>query len=374
MKKLLITSTDMMMIQFLVPHVRYLSKNGFHVELACSEVGSRMEDVRNTLGDAAKAIHTVRLHRSPANPGNLLGYRDMRRLLTENEYDIIWTNEPVMGVVTRLAARDARKSGTRVVYMCHGFHFFKGASPLNWLVFYPIERVMSRFCDCIVTMNEEDYRRAKTFHAPSVQKIPGVGVDAARFRSDFTPELRQSKREELMIPPDAFLMLSVGELTKRKNHETALRAMKERNDPAAHYVICGVGDLQPYLKQLCKELGLSERVHFLGYRMDISEIMHCADCFVFPSRQEGLPFALMEAMSCGLPIVCSRIRGNVDLIDDPQGGILCDTFDSHGFCEAISSLSSRDTAAIAAYNAGKLPTFCLENTRAVIFNLLLEKL
>ena len=181
MKKLLITSTDMMMIQFLIPHVKYLSENGFCVEIACSVVGDRLEDVRKALEDVSCVIHTVRLERSPASPRYLLGYGDMKRLLQENRYDIIWTIEPVMGVVTRLAARKARKTGTKVVYMCHGFHFYKGASLANWLIFYPVERVMSRLCDAIVTMNQEDYARAQSFKAKAVYKIPGVGVDTRRF-------------------------------------------------------------------------------------------------------------------------------------------------------------------------------------------------
>ena len=370
MKKLLITSTDLMMIQFLVPHVKYLSENGFHVELACSEVGARMDDVRQALGNVAKAIHTVRLERSPANPRNLLGYRDMRRLLAENQYDIIWTNEPVMGVVTRLAARDLRKSGTRVVYMCHGFHFFKGASLLNWLVFYPVERFMSRFCDAIVTMNQEDYERAKTFHSKHVYKIPGVGVDGSRFLQDADPSLRSSKRRELGIPQDAFLLLSVGELTKRKNHEVVLKALKELKRPDVHYVICGVGNLQEHLETLAKKFGLENRVHFLGYRHDVSEIMHSADCFVFPSRQEGLPFALMEAMASGLPIICSRIRGNVDLIEDRKGGILCDTCNAGHFLDALKTIPGLDHIQMANYNRAKLTNFYLNNTQALLAGLL----
>lgn len=370
MRKLLITSTDLMMIQFLVPHVTYLSENGFHVELACSEVGGRMAEVREALGHAAKSIHTVRLERSPANPRNLLGYADMRRLLQENQYDIIWTNEPVMGVVTRLAARDARRSGTQVVYMCHGFHFFKGASKLNWLVFYPIERFMSRFCDCIVTMNEEDYQRASTFHALNVHKIPGVGVDFSRFVNDVTPEQRKLKREELGVSENAFFLLSVGELTHRKNHEVVLRALHQLQDPNIRYIICGKGKLQPKLETMVQQLGLTGQVSFPGYRMDLSIIYHCADCFIFPSLQEGLPFALMEAMSSGLPILCSRIRGNVDLIDDPQGGILCDANNADQFCEALKRITSFDPQTLADYNRKKLKTFSLENTKVLLADLL----
>ena len=133
----MITSTDLMMIQFLVPHVICLSRNGFEVEIACSEVGGRMAEIREKTAGYVKAVHEVRLVRSPASLKNFQGYGDMKKVIRNGGYDVIWTNEPVMGVVTRLAARQARKHGTKVVYMVHGFHFFKGASKLNWMLYYP---------------------------------------------------------------------------------------------------------------------------------------------------------------------------------------------------------------------------------------------
>lgn len=365
MKKLLITSTDMMMIQFLIPHVRYLSENGFQVELACSVVGDRLGDVKKALADVPCVIHTVRLERSPAKLKNLSGYRDMKRLLKENRYDLIWTNEPVMGVVTRLAARNARKQGTKVLYMCHGFHFYKGAPLLNWMLYYPVERLMSRFCDTIVTINREDEERAKKFHTAKVYRIYGAGVDSSRFQTG-SGISRAEKRCRLGLPQEAWILLSIGELTKRKNHEVVLRAMKEMKDPSVQYIICGKGNLQGHLERLVKDLGLEQQVHFLGYRGDIPDICRMADCFVFPSLQEGLPFALMEAMSSGLPIVCSDIRGNVDLIDDGQGGIVCDAHSVEQFYEALTKLRNADPAPMAAYNREKVKTFALEHTKTQV--------
>ena len=370
MKKILITSTDLMMIQFLVPHVKHLSENGFHVEIACSVVGDRIDDVRKALEGYARAIHTVRLERSPVSPNNLKGYGDMKRLLAEHHYDIIWTNEPVMGVVTRLAARKLRRAGTKVFYMCHGFHFFDGASLPNWLIFYPVERIMAHFCDGIITMNREDYDRASAFKTCPVYKIPGVGVDMNRFHFQNAPDLRIAKRIQLGIPQDAYVLLSVGELSKRKNQEVALHAMKKLADPSIHYVLCGRGGLREHLEQVAAELGLTERVHFLGYRLDVPEMYRMADCFVFPSVHEGLPFALMEAMESGLPIVCSRIRGNVDLIDDQVGGILCDVHNSDDYYTAIRKIQGMDKEKMAAHNRRKLTEFDLSNTKHLIEKIL----
>lgn len=372
MKRLLITSTDLMMIQFLVPHVRYLSEHGFQVDIGCSEVGGRMEDVREAVAGFAGNVYPLRLERSPFSPANRRGYGDLRRLLKKEHYDIIWTNEPVMGVMTRLAARSSRKKGTKVVYMCHGFHFYKGAPLPSWLIYYPIERLMSHHCDAIVTMNQEDSLRARSFSCKKIYKIPGVGVDLEKFRPPAAKDVRGEKRKELGIPEDAYVLLSVGELTTRKNQTVALSAMEKLRDPSVHYVLCGRGDRQPELEAQARSLGLADRVHFLGYRMDVAQIYRMADCFVFPSLHEGLPFALMEAMYCGLPIVCSRIRGNVDLIDDPEGGILCDTHSADSFCQALKDIRHRNLPDMATHNVNKMQEFDLRNVAVLLSGILTE--
>lgn len=369
MKKLLITSTDMMMIQFLIPHVRYLCRRGYEVEIACSQVGERMEDVRRALRDTPVKVHTVSLERSPASPQNIRGYGQMKRLLAENHYDLIWTNEPVMGVVTRLAARKTRKNGTKVLYMCHGFHFYKGAPLHSWLLYYPVERLLSRHCDAIVTINREDETRAKTFSCPAVYRLPGVGVDNRRFQASCAVS-REEKRRQLGIPCNAWVVLSVGELTRRKNHAVVLRAIQKMDDPSVQYILCGKGDLQKELEETARALGIEKQVHFLGYRRDISEICHMADCLAFPSLQEGLPFVLMEAMSSGLPIACSDIRGNVDLIDGGIGGILCNAGSHQQFYTALTQLRGIDPAPMAAHNREKLQAFDVEKVKPQLEGLL----
>lgn len=358
MKKILITSTDMMMIQFLVPHARNLREHGFQVEIACSEVGSRMEDVRSALSGTVAAIHTVRLERSPASPRNLSGYRDMCRLLEKNQYDIIWTNEPVMGVVTRLAARKARRNGTKVVYMCHGFHFFKGASKKNWLIFYPVERLMAHFCDAIVTINREDEARAKTFCADRVEYIHGIGVNTERLRKR---DEQSSIRTELHLTDEDFLVLSVGELNENKNHQVIIRALAQLRDERIHYIICGKGELSERLQTLVKELSLEANVHFLGYRKDVADICLQADAFAFPTRREGLGLAALEAMYCGLPVIASNTRGIQDYTVDGKSGFLRDSEDAAGFADAIRMLKE-DTALrkrCGAYNQETVKAFCL---------------
>ena len=336
MKRLLLTCTDLMAIQFLVPHVKYLSAHDFSVELACSDVGGRLDELRTAL-DGIAPVHVVRLVRSPFSPSNRKGYGDLKRIIDGSRWDVIWTNEPVMGVMTRLAAKKARKSGAKVVYMVHGFHFYKGAPLRNWLLYYPVEKHCSRLCDMIVTINEEDYQRAKTFHAERVEKINGIGLDTERFASCTVNTAE--KRKELGVPENAFFVVSVGELKDHKNHEVMIRALEKAHDPKIVYGICGKGELLEPLQKLAHKLGIARQILFFGYRRDIPEILHTADLFAFPSKRDGLGLAALEAMACGLPLLTSDIRGISDYVENGVTGFRYQTEDINGFTEGLKRYS-----------------------------------
>lgn len=370
-KRILITSTDLMMVQFLVPHVINLSENGFHVEIACSNVGGRVEEIRSKLKNYVKKIYIVRLKRSPLAPVNFAGYHDMKRIINTGHYDLIWTNEPVMGVVTRLAARRARKNGTKVMYMTHGFHFFKGAPKKNWLIFYNIELWGSRLCDAITTINREDYQRAKKMHSPVVKYIHGIGINPARLSQ---PDARSDIRQELQLHKDAFLCISVGELNENKNHQVVIKALGQLKDPDIHYVICGKGNQLENLKTLAKEQGVQNNVHFLGYRLDVVNLCKQADVFLFPSHREGLGVAPLEAMFCGIPLITSRIRGPVDFMKEGKTGYLSDPDDVNSFAAKIKKLKSDpQLRAKMGENCKKaVVPFLLDNSKREVLKLITE--
>ena len=270
--------------------------------------------------------YNIPFERNPLKPGNLKAYKELKEVIDDGGYNIIHCHTPVGAMLTRLAAKQARKKGTRVFYTAHGFHFYKGAPAINWLLYYPVEKWLSRYTDVLITINKEDYERAKTFKAGRVCYVPGVGIDLKKFDVGYVD--KEQKRKEIGVAPDDFVLLSVGELIPRKNHEVVIRAMsvlkQSGNLEHIEYVICGRGAYEADLKKLAEELDVAGHIHFLGYRNDISEICNCADLFIFMSHQEGLPVALMEAMACGLPAVCSNIRGNTDLIDDGVTGLISD--------------------------------------------------
>ena len=370
-KRILITSTELMMIQFLVPHVIHLSENGYKVDIACSDVGGRMDEVREKLKDYVEKIHVVRLERSPVSSKNLLGYQDMKKVIDQEEYDIIWTNEPVMGVVTRLAARTARKKGTKVLYMVHGFHFYKGAPKKYWLMFYPIEKIASHWCDAIITINKEDYERAKTLHAKDVRYIHGIGVDTSRLKPN---DIQCDIKKELGIAEDAFLILSVGELLPRKNQQVIIRALGLLNNKDIHYILCGKGNQLAELQKLAKENHVENQVHFLGYRKDILNIYGQTDLLAFPSMREGLGLAGLEAMYCGLPLVTSNTSGPRDYMENGKTGYMFDPYDAKGFAEGIQKLRKNVELrkACGEYNQKAVIPYYIENVKKEVFELIEE--
>ena len=260
--------------------------------------------VRTVQVDFSRSVRRFGMHRR--------AYKQVKELLKEG-CDLIHCHTPVGAAIARLAARKLQKRGQlKVIYTAHGFHFFKGAPLLYWLLFYPIEKYLSKYTDVQITINKEDFERAsKKFRAKKTVYVPGIGVDVEGLRRAAGKE---SKRSELGIPSDAKLLISVGELSKRKNHLPVIEALNDLDNPDVYYVIVGMGALAEQLKAADK----TGRLILMGYRKDVPELIGAADLFVFPSLQEGLPVALMEAMAIGTPCICSRIRGNTDLMTDER--------------------------------------------------------
>ena len=367
-KRILITCTDSMMKQFLEPHVIYLVEKGYEVEIACSEVLSRMAEVREDLGKYVR-IHPLSMQRSPLSKDNLKGYKEVKRIIDQTHFDLIWTNEPVMGVMTRLAAKKARKAGTKVLYMVHGFHFYKGAPLLNWLFFYPVEKYMAHYADCICTINQEDYARLQKFSVKKKAYIHGVGINTDRLQPSGA---ETNIRRELGLPDQAFLVLSVGELNENKNQKVIMEALALLHDPDIHYVLCGKGDQLENLKALAAQCGLSDHVHFLGYRKDLYGIYTQSDVFAMPSKREGLGIAPLEAMYCGLPLVSSNRHGLFDITVHGESGFLYAPDDAKGFAEGIGRLKSDQDLRLrmGKKNQEAVKPFCVEHTKQEVDELI----
>ncbi|MBE6813818.1 MAG: glycosyltransferase family 4 protein [Ruminococcaceae bacterium] len=375
MKKfLVITSVASMVDQFLMPNIQMLKDMNYDVHVACNfEKGStcsneRIQELKQKLGELKIKYFQIDFARNVLDfQGNLQAYRQVVSLIKENQYDLVHCHSPIGGLVTRLACIKARKNGTKVIYTAHGFHFYKGAPLLNWLIYYPVEKLCSYFTDTLITINQEDFALAKKkMKAKKVEYVPGVGIDLSRFQNVQVD--RSAKRKEIGVPEDATLILSVGELNENKNHEVIIRAISQLNNPNVHYAIAGKGDKESYLSELAGALGVAEQVHLLGYRTDVAELYKTADIYTLPSIREGLNVSLMESMASGLPCAVGNIRGNTDLIDE-NGGVLFDPHSVDDCKDALNSLLKSDFTKMGEYNAEKIKSFSVEMVNEIMFEI-----
>lgn len=378
-KALMHAHTAYMVTQFNIDNIKILQDLGYTVDVACCwqdgdsalspEALSKRRKMLDDLG--CRVIETASLRKIFNIKELTKAYKQIKSEVETNQYEIVHTQSPIGGVVCRLACRKARKLyGTKVIYAAHGFHFFKGASLVNWLVYYNVEKWCARFTDMLITINKEDYALAQKFKAKQVVYVPGAGVDTHKFVA--SDDARAKVRRELGIDDDTMVLLSVGELIHRKNHAEVLRALKimkdrgvlmhegsdERVQPKykIKYLIAGRGKIQNELEEQITALGLESCVQMLGFRSDVADIFAASDIYVFPSHQEGLPVALMEAMSVGMPIVCSRIRGNTDLIEDGKGGFLFDSKDAKSLVNSLERMLATAPSERAAMGVNNIET------------------
>lgn len=361
MKKILIVSTvSRQFYLFEQGNIQVLKSLGYEIHCAAN-----FSDANERLDTLDIIRHPFDIQRSPFSLTNIKAYKQLKAIMKSGDYDIVHCHSPMGGVLARLAAKTVGIK--RVLYTAHGFHFFKGAPLLNWLLFYPAEKHFSKYTDVLVTINHEDYERAKNkFHAKKVVYVPGIGINTERFKINGFD--RDKKRKELRIPNNSTVLLSVGEMIKRKNHILALKALSRLKRKDYIYLICGRGELEGYLKHAAASLGIENNVRFLGFRSDVAEICLASDIFVFPSFQEGLPVAVMEAMSAGLPIICSNIRGNVELIKNRHNGFLLNTNDIDGFTRAIDKLieSPALRKQMGAYNSEIVKNYDTEQVKRIM--------
>lgn len=301
-----------------------------------------------------------------------IGYRNLCRFLEEHpDVGVIHCNTPIGGVLGRICGK---KYGKKVIYMAHGFHFYKGAPLINRTIFKFIEKRLALKTDCLITINQEDYEAAKKFKlnkGGKVFKVNGVGVNLNSFNG-VSVNVKE-KRESLDLPENAVVGIVVGDLNNNKNVETIIRALPLA-DGNIHIIICGFGPLESTLKKLAKDLGVDERCHFLGFRTDVKELYLASDIFIFASQREGLPRSTMEAMLAGLPCVVSKIRGNIDLIDENKGGSLFPPKDFDSLAKELTILANNPSLRVkyGTYNKERIKDYDIEVVKKQMLNIYQE--
>ena len=357
-KRVLMVATVPSMIgQFNMSNIRILMNMGYQVDVAANFLDTsvwpteRVEKFRTSMNEMNIECFQLDFSRNPLKVNKHIdSYKKVVELIQKRQYSFIHTHTPIASAIVRLAAK---KTHTKVIYTAHGFHFYDGAPLKNWLIYYPVEKFLSRYTDVLITINKEDYKRAKEkFHAKKTVYIPGVGVDTKKFAPRKSGRVRI--RTELGLKDKDIMLLSVGELNENKNHESVIRAIKGMD---VTYVIAGKGEKRNSLEQIAKECGVDLRL--VGFRTDVSDFYDAADVYVLPSIREGLNVSLMEAMASGLPVVCSRIRGCTDLVEEQEDCMFTpESINEIRDClDKLLSLSWDEMRQVGTYNRNKIMEF-----------------
>lgn len=340
-KVLLVATVQSHICQFHRPLVEILHEYGYEVHVAAY---NNLYLKNGLCLDFVDKVYNLPFNRSPKSLDNIVAYRQLKSILNSENYDFVHCNTPMGGVVTRLAARSARKRGTKVLYTAHGFHFYKGAPKRNWLVFYPIEKFFSRFTDTLITITHEDYNLALAKFHCHVVFMHGVGVDNRRYYK-VPDEVKHSLRKKMGFNLSQKLILCVGELNTNKNQTMAISAMKKVVEiyPDSMLIIAGNGPRETFLRKYIKDIGLENNVRMIGYVTNIQDYQHVVDVQVCCSKREGLPLNVVESMLSGNPVVASCNRGHEELIDNGKTGYIVGDNDSNAMAEKVLSLLQDET-------------------------------
>lgn len=335
-KVLMLAAKANMIQQFNHQNIKILQNLGYEVHVATNMVdfGSMSKDendkLKKWMKDNKIISHQVDFERRMGTlKSNLYSLKQLTKLFNDNNFEFVHLHSPLGSILGRIVAKI---HNIPTIYTAHGFHFFKGGPKSRWILFYPIEWFFSFFTDVLITINGEDYAFAKRhMHAKKTIKINGIGIDVDRsfsITSEEKYEARKKVRKELGIPNSAFLISSVGELSKRKNHQVVLEALKKFElDELKNvfYIIAGTGDNGPMLTKMAASFRFDQHFKLLGYRSDIDQINYASDVSVFPSLQEGLGVSGLEAVADGTYLIGNDIRGIKDYVFDSTIG---ETFDA----------------------------------------------
>lgn len=341
-KMLMVATVPSMIGQFNMSNIKLLEQLGYVIEVACNWndrsvwTEERIKTFEEELKKRKINLEQINFTRNPLNiKCHIQSYKQLKKIVKEGNYDFVHCHTPIAAAITRIVLRKFKD--VKVIYTAHGFHFYKGAAVLNWLLYYPVEKILSRYTDILITINKEDYQRAKeNFACERVEYIPGVGLDLEKFTTVVDETIIIN--EDFSYIEDKFVILSVGELNENKNHQVIIRALKELNNPNVVYVIAGQGARREELEQLCKELNVDKQVFFLGFCRNVQELYRRADIFAFPSIREGLGLASLEAMSFGIPLLTSNVHGINDYSISGKSGFSYNSKDVKGFAEGIIRL------------------------------------
>lgn len=340
MKRVLyITTVSRTINAFLIPHIEKLIDEGYKVDCACA-IDLKVDD--RILAKGCN-IFDIPFSRNPLHPKNIKAFRELRKIQEENNYDIVHVHTPVASFVGRLAFRKEEK--LKILYTCHGFHFYKGSPIINWILFYPLEKLAAKWTDTLITINNEDYEVASKFklrNSGQAIKMNGVGIEKEKYVIESFD--RNKYRQFLNLNEDDFVILVLAELNKNKNHIQLIKAMNLLKDkyPNIKALFAGSGPLEKEIKNQIKDNGLEDKISLIGWRNDVKELINSCDIVGLFSKREGLGKCILEAMICGKPVIATNTRGPRELIEENVNGFMFEVDDVQSTAKSIEKLYTKN--------------------------------
>jgi len=354
MRMLVVTTVDDMLRDFLLPYARHFRLRGWRVDAL-----ARRDETYDECAAAFNHVYEADWSRNPLSLRAFLhGPRIVRGLVEREGYDIVHVHTPIAGFIARFGLRGLRKRGAvKILYTAHGFHFYKGGSPLKNSVFLAMEKLAGRWTDFLIVMNCEDEAKARRYRIVPpgrLRYMPGIGIDLAHYDPGaVAAEYVARARAELRLTPADTLFLMVAEFTANKNHRHVVQALARSGRADLHLALAGRGEEMEAIRHLAAKLGVDERVHFLGYRPDIPALVCAARATLLVSSREGLPRSIMETLSLATPVIGTDIRGIRDLLAD-GGGLLVSVGDVEKLSQAMVWMTDHPDEARAMGLKGRM--------------------
>jgi glycosyltransferase involved in cell wall biosynthesis len=333
---LMVTTVPMTLTGFLLPFARHFRAQGWRVDAMALEATNCAKCV-----ELFDRVWDVEWSRNPLDLSNFLKAPPIiRKVVDRGQYDIVHVHTPVAAFVTRYALKNWQ--GTKkpqLIYTAHGFHFHSGGNPLTNAIFIALEKLAGSWTDYLVTINREDEEAAKRYQlVPSdrIHYMSGIGVDSKYYHPDATSASAIERvRQELGLTSETPLFLSIAELNPGKRHRDILKALAKLGGSDVCMAFAGDGLLLDELKLLASQLGVADRVRFLGFRRDIITLIRASTATILASEREGLPRSIMESLCLETPVIGTNIRGIKDLLAE-QCGLLVEVGDSEGLAGAMA--------------------------------------
>lgn len=343
-KVLFVVPTDAYANVRIAHFLRLFRLNGWRVDVACHGAAVIEE---------ADFQYDIPFSDSPYAARNVEAYRLLKNAIDTTHYDVIQCCETVCGAVGRLAARDARKRGTRVIYApFSGFPFQRGMNGSNYATNYALEKKLAQHCDLIVASKQEDYVLARNVHFSSCEcaRSHGIGIDTERF-SPVPAETKAALRAKLGIGTHERVLLSTNNWEERHNQKMLIYglATAEERDHRLRLYYLGDGPRMHKLKAFVKAKKLEPWVRFPGQVDDVAEWIQASDVVLSASERVGHATGLLEAMACGVPIVASDVRGHNDIVVNRCSGMLFPLNDVDALARGIFvALAHQDAIGVGA--------------------------